>query len=126
LIPSFVKAQSCWDFERIPAMWFPPGEVFGGAAFLSKPVDYLVSTEAVTHATTLEPRDNPVFQCSIRAIARDGLLIAYDYFVLYKSLHISPYYRGSGGAAETAKRKNHVCIFGVYLGVSNVYRYATG
>jgi CRP/FNR family transcriptional regulator, nitrogen oxide reductase regulator len=28
--------------EKVPIFWFPPGEVCGGAAFLSKPAAYLV------------------------------------------------------------------------------------
>src|SRR5271170_3375495 len=39
--------------DRIPVLWFPPGEIFGGAAFLSKQVDHIVSTEAVNNSTVL-------------------------------------------------------------------------
>jgi CRP/FNR family transcriptional regulator, nitrogen oxide reductase regulator len=77
--------------EKILVRWFPAGEVFGGAAFLLKPLDYLVSTEAVTDTTALE-WDRATIR-SLRAqfpqLLENGLLIAYDYFVLYRSLHIA-------------------------------------
>jgi CRP-like cAMP-binding protein len=77
--------------EKIPVRWFPPGEVFGGAALLSKPLDYLVSTEAVTDTTTLEWDRATIrsFSAQFPQLLENGLLIAYDYFVLYRSLHIS-------------------------------------
>jgi CRP-like cAMP-binding protein len=77
--------------EKIPFRWFPPGEIFGGAAFLSKPVDYLVSTEAVTDTTALEWDRATIrsFSAQFPQLLENGLLIAYDYFVLYRSLHIS-------------------------------------
>jgi len=50
--------------EKILLGWFPPGEMLGGAAFLSKPLNYLVSTEAATDSAALEwERHNPVSQC---------------------------------------------------------------
>ncbi len=33
--------------EKVPVLWFPPGEVFGTAALLPGSAEYLVSTEAV-------------------------------------------------------------------------------
>jgi hypothetical protein len=77
--------------EKFPFRWFPPGEIFGGAAFLSKPVDYLVSTEAVRDTTALG-WDRPTirsFSAQFPQLLENGLLIAYDYFVLDRSLHIS-------------------------------------
>ena len=40
--------------QKITVLWFAPGEIFGGAAFLLKPVEYLLSTEAVDSTTALE------------------------------------------------------------------------
>ena len=31
--------------EKVPVFWFPPGDVFGGASFLSTPTEYLVGTK---------------------------------------------------------------------------------
>src|ERR1700748_1490142 len=77
--------------EKVPVFWFPPGEVFGGAALLSKPVDYLVSTEAVSNSTVLvwDRATIRSFWNKYPGLVEHGLLIAYDYFVVYRSLHIS-------------------------------------
>jgi CRP/FNR family transcriptional regulator, nitrogen oxide reductase regulator len=40
--------------QKITMIWFSPGEIFGGAAFLFKQVKYLLSTEAVDNTTVLE------------------------------------------------------------------------
>jgi CRP-like cAMP-binding protein len=77
--------------EKIPVFWFPPGEMFGGAAFLSKPTEYLVSTEAVSNSTVLVWDRTTIrsFSAKYPRLVENGLLIAYDYFVVYRSLHIS-------------------------------------
>jgi CRP-like cAMP-binding protein len=77
--------------EKVSVFWFPPGEVFGGAAFLSKPVEYLVSTEAVNNSTALVWDRATVRSLSDQfpRLVENALLIAYDYFVMYRSLHIS-------------------------------------
>jgi CRP-like cAMP-binding protein len=77
--------------QKVPVFWFPPGEVFGGAACLSKPVEYLVSTEAVNNSTVLVWNRATIRSLSIQfpRLVENGLLIAYDYFVVYRSLHIS-------------------------------------
>lgn len=72
-------------------LWLPPGEIFGGAAFLSTQQDYLVSTETV--------RDSSVLmwdRATIRALAEryprlveNTLLIMFDYLVAYRAIHIS-------------------------------------
>ncbi len=72
-------------------LWLPPGETFGGAAFLSTPQDYLVSTETV--------RDSIVLmwdRATIRGLAEryprlveNTLLITFDYLVAYRAIHIS-------------------------------------
>jgi len=77
--------------EKIPVLWFPPGEIFGGAAFLSKPTDYLVSTEAVNNSTVLIWDRSTIRSLGERypRLIENALLIAYDYFVVYRSLLIS-------------------------------------
>ena len=40
--------------QKITVLWVSSGDIFGGAAFLFKPVEYLLSTEAVDNATALE------------------------------------------------------------------------
>jgi CRP-like cAMP-binding protein len=76
---------------KVPILWFPPGEIFGGAAFFSRPVQYLVSTEAVTDSTVLQ-WDRATIRFLVTQYPRlleNALLIAYDYFVRYRALHIA-------------------------------------
>jgi CRP-like cAMP-binding protein len=77
--------------EQIPVFWFPPGEVCGGAAFLSEPVEYIVSTEAVYNSTALVWDRTTIrfLKEQYPRFVENGLLIAYDYFVAYRALHIS-------------------------------------
>ena len=77
--------------EKVPVFWFPPGEVFGGAAFLSRPVEYLASTEAVNNSTVLVWSRATIRSATAQCprLFENALLIAYDYFVVYRSLHIS-------------------------------------
>jgi CRP/FNR family transcriptional regulator, nitrogen oxide reductase regulator len=77
--------------QKVPVFWFPPGEVFGAAAFLSRPADYLVSTEAVNRSTALVWDRTTIrsFSTQYPRLIENALLIAYDYFVLYRALHIS-------------------------------------
>lgn len=77
--------------EKVPVHWFPPGEVCGGATFLSKPVNYLVSTEAVINSSALVWDRATIRFLSFQypRLVENALLIAYDYFVIYRSLHIA-------------------------------------
>jgi CRP/FNR family transcriptional regulator, nitrogen oxide reductase regulator len=77
--------------EKVPVFWFPPGDVFGGASFLSNPTEYLVSTEAVSNSTVLIWDRTTIRSLGAKypRLVENALLIAYDYFVVYRSLHIS-------------------------------------
>jgi CRP/FNR family transcriptional regulator, nitrogen oxide reductase regulator len=77
--------------DRIPVLWFPPGEIFGGAAFLSKIADHIVSTEAVNNSTALVWDRATIRSLGTKypRLVENALLVAYDYCVLYRSLHIS-------------------------------------
>jgi len=77
--------------EKIVIRWIRAGEVANGAALLSEPVKYLVSTEAAMECSLLLWN-----RATIRSLAatyprlmENALLLAYDYFVLYKTLHIA-------------------------------------
>ena len=41
------------DGRKVILFWLPPGEIFGAAALLARPSDYLVSTEAVKPSSVL-------------------------------------------------------------------------
>lgn len=77
--------------EKVSIFWFPPGEICGGAAFLSRSVEYLASTEAVNHSTALVWDRTTIRSLSAQypRLLDNALLIAYDYFVMYRALHIS-------------------------------------
>ena len=71
--------------------WFPPGEIFGGAAMLPESADYLISTEAVTNITVLAWDRTTIARVRARyeRLADNVAMIAYDYLVLYRSLHLA-------------------------------------
>ena len=77
--------------EKIPLLWFPPGEIFGGAAFLPRQLDYIVSTEAVVNTTVLIWSRATIRSLSAQfpRLLENALLTAYDYFVTYRALHVS-------------------------------------
>jgi CRP-like cAMP-binding protein len=77
--------------EKVSVFWFPPGEVFGGAALLSRFPEYLVSTEAVNNSTALIWDRATIRSLSAQfpQLLENVLLVAYDYLVVYRSLHIS-------------------------------------
>jgi CRP-like cAMP-binding protein len=77
--------------KKLIMKWITSGEVFGGAALVSEPSTYLVSTEAVRDSIVLE-WTGPV----IRGLARrfpqlleNALLIALDYFSWYVATHVA-------------------------------------
>src|SRR5208283_3318155 len=76
------------DGQKTLLLWLPPGDIFGGAAFLSKPLHYLVSTETVIPSYVLVWD-----RATIRGFARrcprlleNALLIAFDYLVAYRAM----------------------------------------
>ena len=77
--------------QKTLLLWLPPGETFGGAAFLSKPVPYLVSTETVQDSRVLV-WDRPTIR-NLAAhhprLVENALLIAFDYLVSYRAIHVS-------------------------------------
>ncbi|HTV06067.1 MAG TPA: Crp/Fnr family transcriptional regulator [Acidobacteriaceae bacterium] len=77
--------------EKIPLLWFPPGEIFGGAAFLSRQLDYIASTEAVVNTSVLVWSRATIRSLSAQfpRLVENALLVAYDYFVAYRALHVS-------------------------------------
>jgi CRP-like cAMP-binding protein len=77
--------------EKVVVRWIPPGEVVGGAAFLSKPVEYVVSTEAVKNSAALvwDRATIRSFGAKYPRLLENGLLMAYDYIVLYRILHLT-------------------------------------
>ena len=79
------------DGQKTVTRWLPPGDVFGGASIVSKASTYVLSAEMVMDSEMLVWE-----RVAIRRLARkyfqiteNALLIALDYMVFYRSLHIS-------------------------------------
>jgi len=77
------------DGKKLILMWITPGSIFGGAALVSRPSTYIVSTEAVQESIVLI-WDGP----TIRGLARrftqlfeNALFLAADYISWYVAAH---------------------------------------
>lgn len=79
------------DGQKTLLLWLPPGETFGGAAFLSKPFHYLVSTETVKDSCVLVWDRTAIrdFAARYPRLVENALLIAFDYLVVYRAMHVS-------------------------------------
>ena len=77
--------------DKTLLFWAAPGECLGGAAVLSRRYDYLLSTEIVKAAHVLCWSRASIAEFCQRypRLMENALLIAYDYFVLYRSLHLA-------------------------------------
>jgi CRP/FNR family transcriptional regulator, nitrogen oxide reductase regulator len=79
------------DGRKTVLFWIPPGEIFGGAALLSRPSLYLLSTEAVKPSSMLV-WDRATIRDLVTKyprLADNALLTTFDYLVLYRAIHIS-------------------------------------
>jgi CRP-like cAMP-binding protein len=77
--------------EKVVVRWLSPGEMVGGAIFLSKPVSYVLSTEVTKNSSALVWD-----RATIRSLAgtyprlmENALLVAHDYLVFYRILHVA-------------------------------------
>lgn len=79
------------DGQKIVLLRVTAGEVFGEAAVLAKPVEYLVSSEAATNTTTLVWSRSTVRDLCARypRLLENTLLIAFDYLAGYRTAHAS-------------------------------------
>ncbi len=77
--------------QKTLLLWLPPGQTFGDGAFLSKLVPYLVSTETVKNSYVLV-WDRATVRRLVALYPRlveNALLIAFDYLVAYRAMHVS-------------------------------------
>jgi CRP-like cAMP-binding protein len=77
--------------DKTLLFWAAPGDCLGVSAVLSRPYDYLLSAEIVKAADLL-CWDGPTMAGLCQRYPRlmeNSLLIAYDYMVLYRSLHLA-------------------------------------
>jgi CRP-like cAMP-binding protein len=76
---------------KVLLLWLPVGEIFGGAAFLSRSINYLVSTEAVEAGSALV-WDRKTARELVKRFPRlldNALLISFDYLATYRAAHVS-------------------------------------
>ncbi len=79
------------DGRKVILLWIPPGEIFGGAALLSEPSEYILSTEAVKLSSVLV-WDRATMRKLIAGFPRlsdNALLTMFDYLVAYRTVHVS-------------------------------------
>jgi CRP-like cAMP-binding protein len=77
--------------KKIILMWLTPGEIFGGAAILSVPSQYLVSAESLKDSTMLV-WDRPTLRSLATRYPRlqeNASLVAYDYLAWYVADHVA-------------------------------------
>ena len=69
------------DGQKMLLVWLPPGEVFGGAAFLSKSCHYLVSTEAIRNSCVLVWERTVIRRLAAKypRLVENMLSISWDY-----------------------------------------------
>jgi CRP/FNR family transcriptional regulator, nitrogen oxide reductase regulator len=79
------------DGQKIVLLRVPPGEIFGEAAIMPRPVEYLVSSEIVVNSTTLVWRRDALRDLCERypRLAENALLISFDYLAAYRTAHAS-------------------------------------
>jgi CRP-like cAMP-binding protein len=79
------------DGQKILLLWLAPGDICGAAAFVSKPTDYMVSTEAVeeSYALVWDRKTLQRLQGQYPKLMENALLIACDYLALYCAAHTS-------------------------------------
>jgi CRP-like cAMP-binding protein len=77
--------------RKVLLLWLTPGEVIGGAAFLPRPCEYLLSSETVKDSTLLEWD-----RATIRRLAAEHprllenlLLVTFDYAGWYLADHVA-------------------------------------
>ena len=77
--------------EKIGLGWFPAGSIMGWASLVSKPMDYIVSMEAAASSSALvwDRATIQSFKETYPRLLENALLLAYDYVVLYRKLHIA-------------------------------------
>jgi CRP/FNR family transcriptional regulator, nitrogen oxide reductase regulator len=79
------------DGQKIVLLRIPPGEIFGEAAVLARPVDYLVSSEAMTNSSMLVWSRATIRGLCERypRLMENALLISFDYLAMYRAAHAS-------------------------------------
>jgi CRP-like cAMP-binding protein len=77
--------------KKVVVRWIRPGELVGGATFLTKPLEYVLSAEAVKNSSALVWDRTTIrsFAAMSPRLLENALLLAYDYLVHYRILHVA-------------------------------------
>jgi CRP/FNR family transcriptional regulator, nitrogen oxide reductase regulator len=80
--------------EKIVLLWIPAGEASGGRALLSRPTNYLVSTETVLDSTAIAWERAVILRLSKQypRLLENALMIASDYLAAYRDFHVAASY----------------------------------
>jgi CRP/FNR family transcriptional regulator, nitrogen oxide reductase regulator len=80
--------------EKIILFWILPGDISGARALLSKPVEYLVSTEVETDTLALVWRRSDILSLSKQhqPLLENALTISSDYAEVWRDLHFEASY----------------------------------
>jgi len=83
----FITSQG----QNVNLFWLAPGDVFGGASLLSRPAEFIVSTEATKESTLLVWHRDEIRRLATQfpKLLENGLSIACDYLVWYLATHLS-------------------------------------
>jgi CRP-like cAMP-binding protein len=79
------------DGHKTLLLWLTPGEILGGAAFLSKPSKYLVSTEAVRDSSFLVWDRATIRSLAVKypRLLENALSMGSDYLAWYLADHVA-------------------------------------
>jgi CRP/FNR family transcriptional regulator, nitrogen oxide reductase regulator len=80
--------------QKMVLFWIPPGDISGARTLLSRPLEYLVSTEAVTNCLALVWKRSDILSLSKqhRPLLENTLMIASDYVEVWCDLHFEASY----------------------------------
>jgi len=79
------------DGQKTLLLWLTPGEILGGAAFLSSPSKYLISTEAVRDSSFLVWDRGTIRSLAARypRLLENALFMGSDYLAWYLADHVA-------------------------------------
>jgi CRP-like cAMP-binding protein len=79
------------DGHKTLLLWLTPGEILGGAAFLSKPSKYLISTEAVRDSSFLVWDRATIRRLAAKypRLLENALSMGSDYLAWYLADHVA-------------------------------------
>jgi CRP/FNR family transcriptional regulator, nitrogen oxide reductase regulator len=77
--------------KKVIVGWIRPGELVGGTTFLTKPLEYVLSAEAVKNSSALvwDRKTIRSFAAISPRLLENALMLAYDYLVHYRILHVA-------------------------------------